>query len=694
VSLLNIRLFGPFEADLDGRPVVFAYGKIKAILAYLAFNLGRPVQREKLAGLIWPDQPQEIAFEDLRQALSRLRKSIGDKDVIPSYLVVDREKVKLNPEANIQVDVDLFREALAFCSRHVHRHSRTCYACASQLDTACQIFRGDFLEDLSLPESDLFEDWAAGLREQLHEQALEALGWLAIFYQLAGDYQTSLTYARRQLEMEPLNEEIFLRLLKILAGSGKVDQALAHYWRFRKKLEDEIGQAPSQAIADYIERLRSNEGKPGSGKETAASDLPVPLTPLIGRQVELNELEAWLADPSRRLITLLGPGGMGKTRLAIAAAEKHVRIFADGVIFASLSEANNAANLMLKITDAAGFPIDNEQEFKQRMLEFLNDKDLLLVLDGFEHVLDGKKVVNWLLESGPGLVILVTSRERLNVPGEWVFPMGGLPFPPPELAGDIIKYSAVELFIFMARQLDPNFALTPENQGAISQICSLVDGMPLAIGLASAWARTLPCDEIARELQNGLDLLSTSGLSPEGQPISMRAAFEQSWNRLSEEERRAFRRITIFCGGFDRQAAEAITGANLGDLASLVDKSFVRGSPEGRYELHDLLLQYGREKLAEGGEIDPVSQQHFDYFLRLAEKNEADLRLGDNPFQAFFWMVKEQANLRAAYEWASTGNPPRHEAGARQLLECMHEELHKTGTHNQKFLEVNLINKS
>jgi predicted ATPase len=457
-----------------------------------------------------------------------------------------------------------------------------------------------------------------------------------------------------------------------------------------------VGQAPSKMALATIERLRSGEVEPGSGRKTRSGDLPVLLTPLIGRQVELNELEAWLADPSRRMITLLGPGGMGKTRLAIATAERHARIFADGVIFVSLSEADHAADLLRKIASGVGLTANlasgGEGEFQQKMGEFLKDKDLLLVFDGFEHVLDGKRIVNELLESEPGLVVLVTSRERLNLPGEWVFPMGGLPYPP-ELSEDILKYNAVELFLFMARQLDPNFALTPENRGPIGRICRLVDGMPLAIGLASAWARTLPCAEIARELQNGLDLLSTPGSSLAGQPISMRAAFEQSWNRLSEEEKSAFRRITIFRGGFDRDAADAIAGANLGVLASLVDKSFVRGSPEGRYDLHDLLLQFGSEKLAAAGETDLVCRRRFEYFLNMAEKNEADLRQGDRPFRAFFWMIKEQANLRAAYEWALAGNPPHHQAGARRLAEWLHEELHQAGNHQQDFHEVRLIKK-
>jgi predicted ATPase/DNA-binding SARP family transcriptional activator len=690
---LVIRLFGTFEAEIDHTPVDFAYDKAKAILAYLAVHLGRPVRREKLAGLLWSDKPQEVAAENLRQALSRLRKSLAGKDTLTPFLMVDRDKVMLNPATNIQVDVVLFIDAVSFYHRHNHRHSQTCRICATHMQTACQVFRGDFLEDLSLAESDLFEEWVIAQREQLHEQALDTLGWLTTYHQLAGDHISALTYARRLVELEPLNEGGIMQLVKIMVDMGKIDQAITHYRRFCRKLTDEIGNAPSKALTDYIKRVQSGEWKLDSDRSNPSADLPAPLSPLIGRQVELNELEVWLADPSRRLISLLGPGGIGKTRLAIAAAHQHATIFADGVMFISLSEVSNAHDLMRKIMGNTGLASANEQEMKHQLLEFLKGKDVLLVLDGFERVTDGKGIINWLLESEPGLVIMVTSRERLNVPGEWVFPMGGLPYPPSELTDDINQYSAVELFVFMARQLDPQFSLNPENSASIIRICRLVDGIPLAISLASAWARTLPCSDIARELQSGLDLLSTSGPSHNGQHISMRAALDQSWNRLSAEEQTVFRHISIFRGGFDRQAAEEITGASLSVLASLVDKSFMRCSPEGRYELHDLLLQYGSEKLAEAGETNQARQRHFDYFLRLAEKHEDDLRNGNNPFQAFFWIVKEQGNLHAAYEWSAEGDPPRYAEGARRLSACMHEELHKMGVHMPERVWMSLSKK-
>jgi predicted ATPase/DNA-binding SARP family transcriptional activator len=685
MSQFNLRLLGPFEAELNGTPVSFAYGKIKAILAYLAFTLGQPIHREKLAGLIWPDHPQAIALENLRQAISRLRKSINDTEAFPPYLIVDRERIALNREADIQVDVDLFEEAIASCARHVHRHAQTCRVCCSHMEAACQLYRGEFLDDLCLPDSNLFEDWAAGHRVRLHEQALEALGWQAQYQCVVGDYPAALEYSRRLVDLEPLGDEIILQGMQLLVQAGKVDQALAQFSRFRKKLETEIGVAPSRRILKYSEQLRSGEAGPDLPRERIAKNLPAQLSPLIGRQVELIELEAWLADPSRRLITLLGPGGIGKTRLAMATADQHAQIFADGVIFTSFTEADHTSHVVQKISSAAGLQAADGPDCEQKLLNYLAGKDLLLVLDGLEYASDAEKVVQWLLEKSPGLVILVASRERLNLAGEWVFPVGGLPFPPSERSTDIAKYSAVELFVLIARQRDPTFTLNEENCGPMSRICRLVEGMPLAIGLASAWAHTLPCAEIARELQNGLDLLTSAGPSTEGHPISMRAAFGQSWNRLPEAERRVFRRTTVFRGGFDRQAAEAVAGASLDELASLVDKSFLSSSTEGRYDMHDLLLKYGAEKLVEANEVDQMRQRQFDYFLGLAEKNEAEFHFGDNSFQAFFWPVKERANLWAAYEWALGGDPPRNRAGARRLLMCIHEELHQTGMQNKDF---------
>ena len=682
MARLMVGLLGTFTAEMGGRPVDFAYGKVKALLAYLALDPGRTVSREKLSGILWPDQPQEIALDNLRQALSRLRKSLNDKLNFPPFLVADREKVRLNSQADLQVDVVLFKESLAFCSEHVHRHSQTCPTCANHIETACNIYRGEFLENLSMPDSDLFEDWVQLQRARLHGQMLEALGWLAKYALRLGDHLRALDYARRQVALEPLNERSNLSLMNVLVGSGKSDQALSHYRWFEQRFTDEMGQTPSRPLVDYYERIRSGEENPDAYWKITTRDLPSPLNPIIGRQVELNELEAWLSDPTRRLITILGPGGAGKTRLAIEIARKQAPAFADGVIFIDLSNENSQASLASQIAKYANLSFSNEQEILEELTKYLMGKDLLLVLDGLEHVQGGREFVNWLLQAEQNLVVLVTSRERLNLPGEWVLGLGGLAVPPLAVSEDVEKYSAVELFVLRARQSDPSFELTPSNQVSVGRICSLVDGMPLAISLASSWARTLPCEEIARELQNNLDLLSTPGQLLENQTTSMRAAFDQSWNRLTAEEQRLFWQVAVFKGGFDRQSAEAVCGATLGLLASLVDKSFLLGSPEGRYNLHDLLHQYGLEKLSAAGETERVSQRHFEYFLQTAEQNEANLQ-GDDSFKAFFWLVKERSNLHAAYEWASAGTPARDPIAARRLSEYMHLEMHKAGVHEQ-----------
>jgi DNA-binding SARP family transcriptional activator/predicted ATPase len=671
---LFVGLLGPFKADLDGTPVVFAYEKTKAILAYLAIQPGRAVRREKLAGLIWPDSSQEAAQEDLRQALSRLRKSLNDSGSFLPYILSDRESIQLNPNADLRVDILQFQHSLLYCATHSHRHSRACPICARQRASAALLYRGEFLEDLSLPNSDLFEDWAATWREQCHIQAVDVFGWLADYHQLGGDVPAALAAARRQVELEPFSEEACLRFLRILAQDGQIEQAIHIYQRFKERLVDELSLSPSQPLLDFVERLRSNTALSDFKQAPFSQGLPVPLTPLIGREVELAELFVWLADPARRLITILGPGGIGKTRLAIAAAQKQAPAFSNGAIFVDFPGLNSRTDFMWQLARALGVTGSEKSDLNRMIIESVKDKDCLLILDGFENALDSTDILNQLLQFSPRLVILITTRERINVPGEWIFPLGGLPFPASGILRQIEKYSAVELFVLQAKQVNPAFELTPENSECISRICRLVGGMPLAIGLASAWVQVMPCHEIADELQRGLDILSSSAAG--NHHAGIRAAFEQSWLRLMPEEQRVFRQVTVFRGGFDRQAAQQVTGASVETLVDLVNKSFVRGSAEGRYHIHDLMIQFGLEKLNEAAEFAETYRRHCLYFLETAEKIES-VWLTGRDVHSFFWLIKEQDNLHSALNWAIVHDLEL----APRLIRCMHADLHRAGVH-------------
>jgi predicted ATPase len=283
---------------------------------------------------------------------------------------------------------------------------------------------------------------------------------------------------------------------------------------------------------------------------------------------------------------------------------------------------------------------------------------------------------------------LVTSRERLNLAGEWVFEVGGLECPPPAGVEEIEAYSAVRLFVQTARQVRPDFGLLPADRPWVAAICRLTSGMPLALGLAAAWVRLLACQQIAEEIQHNLDVLAGAHGETSGRQASMRQIFDQSWGRLSEAEQRVFRQLAVFRGGFDQQAARDVLGADLQVLAGLMDKTFLQSTQAGRYDCHDLLRQYGAEKLAAAGEVEATRARHYAHFLRMAEANEGRLQQGPSlfgefqeKFAAMFWLIREQANLQAALEWSLQGDPPRDAAGAQRLRAAMHQRWHGYGVH-------------
>jgi predicted ATPase len=386
----------------------------------------------------------------------------------------------------------------------------------------------------------------------------------------------------------------------------------------------------------------------------------------------------WLADPARRLISMVGPGGAGKTRLAVEAVQRSAIMFTGGTLYLSLS--NSTAGAGGALCDAVAAAVSQFLSISSQpkpnwsqIIEPLHGRETLLVLDAFERVTEERQHLSQLLEALPKLVILVTSRERLGLSGEWVLGLGGLDTPPPSMTRRLEAYSSAALFEQCARQVNQGFQINDGNRAEVAEICRLVSGLPLAIYLAAAWTRTLTCQEIAAEIRHSLDFLSA------GEDNSIRAVFEQSWNRLSEEERAIFPRLTVFRGGFDRAAAEAVTGARLETLTRLVDKSLLRLISAGRYGLHDLLHQFGDEKLQAFHEAETLRQRHFELFFQQAEKNE-QVFSGADPLHAFMWLIRESANLRQALSWAERSDP----VSAKKLAGWMHRDFHQTGLHRLK----------
>ncbi len=383
------------------------------------------------------------------------------------------------------------------------------------------------------------------------------------------------------------------------------------------------------------------EAPPPEKAPAPPGNLPTPATPFVGRERELAEMERLLADPACRLITLVGPGGMGKTRLAVEAAARRRNAFAHGAFFVPLAALGSVEQLVPTIADSIGVPSYSGENPKAQLLDYLREKEMLIVLDNFEHLVEGAGLVGEMLAAAPGVKLIVTSRERLNLHGEWLIEVAGLD-----------EGSAVELFLQSARRVCPGFSPSAGETAEIARICALVGRMPLAIELAASWLRVLPLEEIAGEIRANIDFLTASFRDIPERHRSLRAVFDHSWGLLSEEERRALRRLSVFHGGFERKAAAEVAGVSLPLLAALVDKSLLTRGQKGRYGLHELLRSYALRKLhAEGDEEREVLKRHCTYYAGFAA-TRAECLGGADQEEALEELRTEHGNIRAAWEFA------------------------------------------
>ena len=431
--------------------------------------------------------------------------------------------------------------------------------------------------------------------------------------------------------------------------------------------------APERIFQLAIDGLPS-EFPPLRTLEAGSSNLPASRTSFVGRTEELASIDRLFDDPACRLLTLVGPGGVGKTRLALEAASRRLDRYQHGVHFAPLASVASPDLLPAAVAASLGFEVDSQFSgfaAREQLLDFLRPRSTLLVLDNFEHLVEGSQLLAEVVEQAPGVAMLATSRERLDIQSEWVFDVDGLTVsgngsrpgrgeaPAGRPVGDIdgrdgvTGGSAVRLVVERARQADASFALTEEVRPQVARICGLVEGMPLGIELAAAWTSVLPCAEIADEIERGLDFLSTSARDVPERHRSLRAACDHSWRLLTDEQRDVFARLSVVRGGFTREAAAAVAGADLRALSDLVGKSLVRRLELGRFDIHEFLRQYAAGQLAEDpGRQRRAFEDHASYYLGRLRSRRTDL-LGPRVAEARDELRGELPDLRAAAEWAA-----------------------------------------
>lgn len=445
------------------------------------------------------------------------------------------------------------------------------------------------------------------------------------------------------LQISPADRATFLRVARLELGYDRLPA-----------IDTLVLARQSATLSDLLPAQASMPGHNGGGRPLPRN-LPTPPTPLVGREVEVARIGEILLGPECRLLTLTGPGGIGKTRLAIAAAERLTSSFGDGVCFVPLAVVTSPEAIWTAMAAALGFRLHTAENPKEQLASYLQSRHLLLVLDNLEHLLDGVGIIADVVQGATQVRVLATSREQLGLSGEWVLDIHGLGVPAalPTVAGlppDWERSSSVVLFLQAARRSSPGFTLRAEDYAAIAQICRLVEGIPLGIELAAAWVRMLTCAEIALEIERSYDFLATKARDVPQRQRSLRAAFEHSWHLLPPTECSILQALSVFAGGFTRRAADEVAGATLPDLAALIARSLVVRMDDGRYGLHETVRQYAAEKLDEAGAAADVWHRHWQYFLRQAQ--EADAARNSPQHMALVDQLElESDNLHAALAW-------------------------------------------
>lgn len=629
-AVLDIQLLGGLQIRQNGVPLTkFISSKAPALLVYLAFTR-RTVQRDALAALLWGDMAEADAKNNLRQALANLRK------LVASHLIITRDTVAFDTAVSHTLDTREFEQQIQQ-SRTQERHR------FAHLAAAAALYQGAFLAGFYVRDAPEFEEWMLAQRLRFQELALHALHELAENHLNRGEYGAAIDHATRLLALDAWREEAHRQLMVALVRSGQRRAALAQYETCRRLLAMELGSEPSRETTALFHRIQAAAAIP-------PHNLPPQPTPFVGRSAELAQLQTLLLNPACHLITLFGSGGIGKSRLALKVAERaHQQgLFLHGVYFVSLLGIDSSAGLATAVSQALSLPLAGSQSPTTQLLTHLRDKELLLLLDNFEHLLGETAWLLQLLHQAPGVKLLVTSRELIEIQWEWPVVVEGLSVPTAaarETAGD---FTAVQLFVDRAHMVQPAFAATDDSLTAVIDICQMVGGMPLALELAAAATRHYTCGEVAAAIAENLDFLTSRYRDTPPRQRSLRAVFDYAWQQLTAVEQAVFTRCSLFQGGFTAAAALQIAAASTKDLALLVEKSLLVRGINGRYQFHQTVQQYAADRLAQRDDpfITAVYASHADYYYALAQQAEAHFHGADQAD----WLAQldaEQLNFQA-----------------------------------------------
>jgi len=680
----------------------FKSRKVAALLAYLAFYASRRHNREELQALLWPDDSLDAARNSLRVALSLLRRQLATSDTaVESILYADRSAVWLDAE-HVTTDTAEFDSMYAAALHNEDEAGQ-----AALLTNLVDAYRGELL-------TGLYEDWVLTERARLNESYMQALRKLVRVLAASHEYQLALEYARRAVHVDPLREEAARDLMRLFLAVHQPSAAMQHYKELEQRLNESIGTRPAAATRELARRIaegsdrevihpsappisasatsQRNPPPPIVSSPASGGRIPIPAARFFGREHELTKLQGWVSTilesndvPERvvapRLLTLTGPGGTGKTRLAMQTTERLAELQRDRTWYVPLADLTSAGQIADALADALQIPRSDISALPSLMAVRLNNRPSLIILDNMEHLLEGgAPLVRMLLEQVRTVSFMITSRRRMGLPGEREFPVPPLPVPAaaeeeqapshdsrgtlqpkfrdrsnsPAALTALAESAAVQLFVDRAQAVESSFSLTSNNAAAVSSLCRHLEGLPLALELAAARIRVLTPDQMLTYVARRLDLLVDPSADKDGRHRSLRAATEWSYRLLSPDERRLFLRLSIFEGGWTLAAAGSVCEEP--DILEAVEQlrmnSLIQTDVKGvevRFRMLETLRSFACEQLS-AEEAASVRRRHAEYFLMMAEEAEPHVK---GPDEAI-WMDAlqvEHDNLRAALNW-------------------------------------------
>jgi predicted ATPase/DNA-binding SARP family transcriptional activator len=647
--MLEVRLLGTFEVRYQNKLLTIPSRPAQSLFAYLILNAGASYRREKLAGMLWPDSLEETARDNLRHALWRVRKAL-ELGSSTRFLHADDLTIR------IKESVDYWLDATAL--EKVEEN-----ASADDLISVLGAYQGELLPGF-------YDEWVVLEREHLHSVFEHHMARLMSLLQDEKRWLDILDWAERWIRLGQKPEPAYRALMSAHAAKGDMSKVAATYERCVKSLR-EFGVEPSEQTKELYENLKL--GKESSKTillmtrpvtKEVSSNIPVPLTSFVGRQEELKEIGKLLS--ASRLLTLTGPGGVGKTRLAIQTAHGSIKEFKDGVFWVGLVGLSDENLIPQEIAQSLNVREVSQEPLTETLKRHLKSKDLLLILDNCEHLIRAcAEYTEQLLAGCPKLKILATSIEALGLFNENTWQVPSLPLPAMQESlslKELQEFASIELFAERASHAKSGFTLDKKNASSVAQICRRLDGIPLAIELAAARIKVLSVDEIAARLDNCFSLLTAGSRTAIPRHQTLRATIDWSYDLLTEPERILLRRLSVFAGGFTLEAVEAVCSQGMKQsdildlLGRLVDKSLViveAGSEFSgtRYRLLETIRQYALERLVETGEASVIRDRHLDFYLNVAEKSEPHMG-----HESGIWinrLDKDLDNIRAAMEWST-----------------------------------------